>query len=283
MTQSDRVVDLMIPMDNIVNSLEGPYILAPAEKESSPPLLVLWSKPKKETPKVSASNQTFVFGENKAERIRPLFTPGTFNTTATRDDDINQESVQVKPEAVPTNTAHSTVGDVETEMVFVNDILEPIFSAFEAIASEQNIQLEVVGMDSELPGVIAAPKSLQEAVSNLLDNAIKYVVLPKCDSIFTSNPSPKVRVRILANEDPVGVTILVEDNGPGISPADAEQIFDRGFRGEATQSVSGTGIGLDISHALVQRMGGGLELANPEEYPECLDGAVMALKLYRTI
>ena len=286
MTQSERVVDLMIPMDSLVDSFDqpGPYILAPAEKEPQP--LVLWERPRKVRTVSTATNKTIEFDgngiENNTELIGTLFTPRTINLFSTKEDSMRQQRVKAKVEPTQSSPAHTTVGEVVTEMVFVNDVLEPIISAFEAIASERNIDLRVVEMDPELPGVIAAPKSLQEAVANLLDNALKYVTLPKSDSPFSSNPSPKVGVRILANQDPVGVTILVEDNGPGISATDAEQIFQRGFRGEATHSVPGTGIGLDISQALVQRMGGDLEIANYEDYPQSLDGTVMALTLYRT-
>ncbi|KAL3935660.1 MAG: hypothetical protein SGBAC_008868 [Bacillariaceae sp.] len=288
LSQSERVVDLMIPMDTLVDRMDqpGPYMLKPAKKEPQPQPIVLWEKPTTDKPVSTATNHTFEFDgngiESNSELIGSLFLPRTINVTSTNDDNMQQQRVKVKVEQSQSSRAHS-VGDVETEMVFVNDILEPIFSAFQAIASERHIDFQLLQTDTELPGVIAAPKSLQEAVSNLLDNALKYVTLPKSNSPFTSNPTPKVRVRIFVTEDPVGVNLLVEDNGPGISLADADRIFQRGFRGEATKTVPGTGIGLDISRALVQRMGGNLELANHEDYPQCLDGTAMALTLYRTI
>ena len=128
---------------------------------------------------------------------------------------------------------------------------------------------------------MAAPKSLQEAVSNILDNAVKYVVLPKEGSPFLSNPSPRVRIRIFANTVPTGVTILIEDNGPGIRNHEREKVFKRGFRGDLTKAITGTGIGLDISLALVQRMGGTLTLVDGRTCDDCLDGTVIALTLYR--
>ena len=77
----------------------------------------------------------------------------------------------------------TVIGDFETEMVFITDVLEPVFDTFHAIASEQGISFEVVVDDADdLPGVFVAPKSFQEATSNVLDNALKYVVLPKADS-----------------------------------------------------------------------------------------------------
>jgi hypothetical protein len=280
MAQSERVVDLMIPMDNLVDSLSldqhGPYMLNAAKKIPASQSLVLLGLPTSSSSIIRA-NQTIEFGRNN-EFSSP---PRNLNPT-THNEVMNETVLEKKGTPVRSTKPHPTiVGDSETEMTFVTDALDPIFSGFYAIASELGIDLEVVE-DSDLPGVIAAPRSLQEAVSNLLDNAVKYVVLPKEDSPFASNPSPRVRVRILATKrNPTGVTIIVEDNGPGIKMAEAEDIFKRGFRGELTKAVKGSGIGLDISQALIQRMGGNLVLADNQAFENCLDGAVMALTLYR--
>ena len=174
------------------------------------------------------------------------------------------------------------------EMIFVPDILEPIFAAFRAIGSEQGIDFEIVEETDELPGVMAAPQSLQEAVSNVLNNAFSYVTLVKRGSPFTINPSPRVRVRIFSNKSKVdratsqpGVTILVEDNGPGIREEEKEAIFERGFRSPTTMAVEGSGIGLDICRTLMKRMGGILNVAKPNEFGDSLDGAVLELVLFR--
>ena len=184
----------------------------------------------------------------------------------------------------------TTVGDFEMEMSFVPDVLDPIISAFQAIAMDGGIDFDVMQNDEdnddddELPGVLLCPKSLQEAVCNVLDNAFRYSVLPKHNSVFTYNPSPRVRLRILPNQAPldVGVTILVEDNGPGIRPTERNQVFERGFRSPSTKSiVEGTGIGLDISRALIKRMGGRLDVFNNGDVPDSLDGAVLRFILFR--
>jgi len=175
-------------------------------------------------------------------------------------------------------------------LVFVTDVLEPVFDTFQAIASEEGILFEVLVDDADdLPGVIVSPKSFQEAVSNVLDNALKYVVLPKAGSPFTNNPNPQVRVRIFPNDndgtasqDP-GVTILVEDNGPGVAVEDRGLIFQRGFRSCRTNIVGGRGIGLDIAQSHMTRMGGYFGLANDnEKFRDSLDGAVMRLEVTRS-
>ena len=85
------------------------------------------------------------------------------------------------------------------------------------------------------------------------------------------------------------MVVLVEDNGPGVSTSDRDKIFERGFRSESTASeVEGRGIGLDISRALMARMGGYLGLVGEEEdfdcdcdYEDGLDGAAMKLEVTR--
>lgn len=283
MDQSERVVDLMIPMDSLVDSLDqqGPYMLNPAKRDTASQSLVLWGRSTSSSP-IFPANETIEVRNNNGTLTE--FFPPSRNLNSPKHGVVNQTEPKKERHSVPATTPHlKIVGDTDTAMTFVTDALDPIFSAFHAIAAERRIGFEVRQESSELPGVMAAPRSLQEAVSNLLDNAVKYVVLPKAGSPFSCNPSPLVRVKVLANSNPAGVTILVEDNGPGIRRGEAGDIFKRGFRGELTKAVEGSGIGLDISQALVRRMGGDLVLLenHDERFQNCLDGTVIALTLYR--
>jgi signal transduction histidine kinase len=238
---------------------------------------------------------------------------------------IPSSSSSLSSTTIPTTTTTATlVGDRTVEMTFITDVLEPVFETFAAIASECNILFEVMIDDAdEIPGVLAAPRSLQEAMSNVLDNAFKYVVLSKVGSPFTYNPNPHVRVRIFSNHNPTkttkrrgstkikqqlqlsnnddqqpppGVTILVEDNGPGVLKEERTLIFQRGFRGQQTSFAvpDGRGIGLDISRALMIRMGGSLDVVcdegiNHNNTVPCsdslplLNGTVMKFVLFRPL
>ena len=176
------------------------------------------------------------------------------------------------------------------EMAFVMDVLESVFRDFHIIATEQNIDFRVIIDDIDsIPGVSIYPNALQEVLINLLDNAFKYVQVAavandgniddntatttkaKATSNGFVNPTPQVRVRIYPNElrndssnstDPnpyrrPGVTIIVEDNGAGISRNDSERIFDRGYRNvDLSSKVPGSGIGLSIAKSYIKSMGG---------------------------
>ena len=191
--------------------------------------------------------------------------------------------VSASPSPSPVNGQSSFVlGDFDCEMTFVADILGPTFDSFRAIAEDRHIAFEVEEAD-DLPGVMVNAEALQEALSNLIDNAMKYVILPKPGSNRDTNPSPRVRVWLFANEptEESGVTILVEDNGPGIAKGSEEAIFQRGYRDETTQVVGGSGIGLYIAKNLIEKMGGTLGLAG-NKTKRRLSGARFQIQLYRT-
>lgn len=168
-------------------------------------------------------------------------------------------------------------------MTFVPDVLAPTFDSFRAIAQDQNVKL-IIEEATDLPGVMANADALQEAVSNVIDNAIKYVKLPKPGSESEANPCPRVRIRLFANKEPddSGVTILVEDNGPGISIGGQESIFLRGYRDPTTQQLDGSGIGLHIARELIRKMGGTLKIVKLDEHvQDILNGASFQFQLYR--
>ncbi|MEQ1947096.1 MAG: HAMP domain-containing sensor histidine kinase [Bryobacteraceae bacterium] len=86
---------------------------------------------------------------------------------------------------------------------------------------------------------------VRAAVSNLIDNAVKY-----------SGSNPKVRVETAT--DNKFVTVRVEDNGPGIPEAERKQIFKRFYRvpGPLATRIKGTGLGLFIVRSVAKRHGG---------------------------
>lgn len=97
--------------------------------------------------------------------------------------------------------------------------------------------------------VLANPSLLQQAITNLVDNALTY-----------SGPEP--RVEVLATKDSTSVRIVVRDNGPGIELAHQPRVFERFYRVDAgrSRSAGGTGLGLAIVKHIAQAHGGSVEL-----------------------
>jgi signal transduction histidine kinase len=94
--------------------------------------------------------------------------------------------------------------------------------------------------------VLVDPVFLDEALTNLLDNALKFT---PSDSV--------VRVRSI---DPNGALarLVVDDSGPGVPPDHIGRIFEKFYRAPAPRARSrpGTGIGLAVVRGLVEAMGG---------------------------
>lgn len=88
--------------------------------------------------------------------------------------------------------------------------------------------------------------AFQSIVENLLHNALRYV-----------HDGARIAVTLVREED--ALTLAVEDDGPGIAPAERERVFERFYRC-ADPTVSGSGLGLAIVRQAVERMGGRIRL-----------------------
>jgi two-component system, OmpR family, sensor histidine kinase MprB len=90
------------------------------------------------------------------------------------------------------------------------------------------------------PTIVAGvPARLERAVSNLLDNAVKY-----------SPPGEPVEI-VLSGEE-----LTVRDHGPGISAEDLAHVFDRFYRGAESRGRPGSGLGLAIVRQVVRQHNG---------------------------
>jgi two-component system, OmpR family, sensor histidine kinase KdpD len=100
-----------------------------------------------------------------------------------------------------------------------------------------------------LPEVYGDGPQLQRAVVNLVSNALKY-----------SPPGSPVHVRVAPRG--AGVALAVVDEGPGITAAEQERIFDPYYRGRAAVAgrSTGSGLGLSIVRETVRRCGGRVEV-----------------------
>ena len=102
-----------------------------------------------------------------------------------------------------------------------------------------------IQIEGTLPPVLGHEGFLTQCVSNLLNNAIKFVL-----------PGVQPRVRIWAEPRDAQVRINFQDNGVGIVPQDHTRIFRMFERIHPATEYEGTGIGLTIVRKAVERMGG---------------------------
>jgi signal transduction histidine kinase len=125
------------------------------------------------------------------------------------------------------------------------DILKAVMEPLQLNADQKNIEL-LQEAASDLPETIEADRALlQQALYNLVENAIKYT---------PENGSVALRVRTR----PPGLLFEVQDTGIGIPPADLQRLFEKFFRGSQREArlQRGSGLGLAIVRSIAERHGG---------------------------
>ena len=123
----------------------------------------------------------------------------------------------------------------------VEDLLLPV--------AQRKKHVLAIDVPEQLPAVFGNEDYLERAITNLVDNAIKYT--PEGG-----------RVSVRARQDRDSVTIEVADNGIGIAQHEVPFIFERFYRVDRSRSreLGGTGLGLSIVKHVVQVHGGSIQV-----------------------
>jgi two-component system phosphate regulon sensor histidine kinase PhoR len=126
----------------------------------------------------------------------------------------------------------------------VEPIVDAALLAFEPQRLMQPVEL-TRSVAPGLPGVLADPQALTEALLNLLNNAHKYT-------------GPVKKIAVDARREGPTVVIRVSDNGPGIAPREQKRIFDKFYRARdpLQRTIEGTGLGLAMVKHIVAAHGG---------------------------
>jgi signal transduction histidine kinase len=137
---------------------------------------------------------------------------------------------------------------------------------FERVAArhERDLQARRIELvqraDSQAETVAGDPDRLEQAIQNLAANALRHT--PEGGTIMLSSERAGGQIRL-----------SVRDTGPGITPEQLPHIFDRFYKGDASRkSGSGSGLGLSIVKAIVERHGGTITARNE-------NGAVFEIRL----
>lgn len=129
------------------------------------------------------------------------------------------------------------------ETIDLGDLAREVTASLAILAEERNQRLEV---DASEPVLATVDRPvLREAVTNIVDNAIKY-----------GPQGSRVHIRVYASRD--RAVVEVADKGPGVAPEHRLRIFDRFFRVDEARSRAsgGAGLGLAIAKWAVEVNGG---------------------------
>jgi signal transduction histidine kinase len=132
--------------------------------------------------------------------------------------------------------------EVKIERIDLEGLLEDVMIQMEDEIGQRGAKIEV---ERPLCPVVGHALTLQQALTNLLANAIKFVA-----------PGVDPHVRVSAERRDGMIRIQVEDNGIGIAPEYHERIFRIFERLNPAADFPGTGIGLAIVRRAMERMGG---------------------------
>ncbi|MEQ1856393.1 MAG: heavy metal sensor histidine kinase [Longimicrobiales bacterium] len=141
--------------------------------------------------------------------------------------------------------SHSDSGRVEirAESIELRSFAEQAKNYLEVLADEKQQSIVVDG--SAEAWIEADPRLLHQAISNILDNAIKYSPVGSC-----------IRVEIHSDSDIAGIDVV--DQGPGIAAEHIQRVFERFYRvdGARSRQTGGAGLGLSIARWAIQANGG---------------------------
>lgn len=141
----------------------------------------------------------------------------------------------------------------EFSEVNLKALLESITESFASLAKVRKLSLKFEKLSEPLPKIYADPEKLNLALSNLLDNAIKY-----------TPAGGSVTLRLKRKGDWAEITVT--DTGVGIPETDKRRVFSKFFRAANVirMETSGTGLGLFIAQNIIRRHGGAIQMQSKE-------------------
>lgn len=136
--------------------------------------------------------------------------------------------------------------EVRKQEIHFADLVRTIISHLHTKISNSKIKLSVdVPQDNFT--LLTDPALLQEIISNILDNAIKY-------------SKPGGRIYIQYKKTKTHWSISIKDQGIGIPKKDFPHIYNKFYRGSNTISISGTGLGMYIAKTYLLKLNGDIKV-----------------------
>lgn len=135
-----------------------------------------------------------------------------------------------------------------------HSMAEIVFGVVDGLGQMGTGRCLSVTISDDLPLVPVDYVQIQQVVTNLVENAIKY-----------SFPDSQVTINVWVEES--NMLVSVADRGMGIASTEIEQVFEKFFRGSkaSNNAITGVGLGLAISKGIITAHGGEIWARNDEE------------------
>ena len=152
---------------------------------------------------------------------------------------------------------------LEKSVVNLPELLTEVVGLFESMASSQDRRLNLIlpNAPRPLPNIEGDPDLLLLAIHNLVDNAVKFT-------------SPGDTIEVRAFEAGNEIEIEVADTGLGIPEGEIGLVWEELYRSEQARGVPGSGLGLPLVRAIVEKHGGKVGLRSIQG-----QGTVFSLRL----
>jgi two-component system heavy metal sensor histidine kinase CusS len=149
---------------------------------------------------------------------------------------------------------------IERKLFDARAAIEKIAAFYHTIAEDRHVKVDCIGSGE----IYADPVLFERAVSNLVDNALR----------FTSDGG-EIKIAIEVRHAHTEVDVI--DNGSGIAPEHLPRVFDRFYRADSSRSSDGAGLGLALVKSIVDLHGGSARIES-----EVNRGTTVALTFPRT-
>lgn len=171
----------------------------------------------------------------------------------TGDDKSNVEAIHSQAEKlrflidslVKLSRLENGILSLETDNEELNPLLQDVAMQLREKAEAKNLKLEIEDTDAR---ALIDKKWTQEAIVNIVDNAIKY--------------TDQGSITINTKDYEMFVCVDISDTGIGIPEEESAKVFQRFYRGSNVKSKEGVGIGLHLAREIISGEGGYIKLSS---------------------
>ena len=222
--------------ENVVEAarLKSEFVSIVSHELRSPLSAIRWSMELLQggSSKTSISSEVSSLYETIAEQVGKM---GRLVNTLLEVRRVEDRSLELRPEAFS-----------------LKSVTEEALSNLVSFARASNVTIQL-DAPPNLPDVYADLKKIQLVIENLIDNAVRY-----------GGSAEPVRIRL--EQSGKRIRWSIEDRGPGIPKDDEGNIFQMFYRAHNVfrYRVGGLGVGLYLSHAIIQASGGEMHFESRE-------------------